>query len=433
MLRTRLHTNRHSRIRGLILAIACVAVVFTGCSEEPRRQVLVWTDVPALLDYAILFNQDSDTYAVEVASRPDLIGALQSETRVPDLVIGRYLNQAVAEQLFDEAGTIVSRAGGPQQFYPGFLAMGRFGNVQRLVPVSFDVPAVLFADALSPDPEHRLMLELDAIRSAAGAFNDAGPAGTGVLGYSPLWDTEFLRTLTTSRGVAFRHGPAGGTLWSTEPLRETLSFAAEWVFEVNEGPEQSDAFAVRYLTRPHRDLVRDGRIGFAFVSGSEFLGWPDSQTVGLHARWVAHDGVIFVRDSVVMAGVPRETSNAQGARAFLNWLLSDDTQQHLIEQARDSGHARHGIAGGFSSIIHINERVLLEARPDLVGRIPPVSVLRWPQRLPHMWPRMRDEAVIPWVRDQIRAGNSSESPETRIQNWLRQQEPVNRPDSSRNR
>ncbi|TVQ26093.1 MAG: carbohydrate ABC transporter substrate-binding protein [Spirochaetaceae bacterium] len=428
MLLKRFRKNRRTdRFRPFVLAVLFVTIL-AGCADEPVSRVRIWTDMPEMLDYAILFNQQQDTFTVEVESRRQLLSTLQDSDATPDLVIGRHLNQAAAEELFAEIGSVVAASGGPQQFYPGFLAMGRFGNVQRLLPVSFDLPAVVFTDAITPDPEFRLYLELDDIRDAAAAFNEPGSAGTGRMGYSPLWDDDFTRVLADAYRVAFRQGPGGGILWSSEPLRDALSFAGEWVVELNEGPERSDDFHRRYLTRPRVDLVNDGRIGFAFTTGQDFFGSSNAERPNLNLRWVARDGVISVPDSLVMAGIPERALNSAGARAFIRWLLNRETQHELLEAAAVSDHGSPGIAGGFSSIVRVNERDLLELHPYMLGRIPPASTLRWPARYPQMWPRMRDEAVIPWMQEQIRLGEYTGSPENRIQTWLRQQE---RP-SSRN-
>lgn len=422
MLHTQSPKNRLSKVLVAVVSLFLFVMVLGGCAETPQRQVRVWTDVPEVLDYAILFNEQSEAFDLEVETREHLLDALLSEPEAPDLIIGRYLNQSAADSVFGEIGTVVAQTGGPQRFYPGFLAMGRFGDVQRLLPVSFELSAVVFADAIDLQPDFRLWLEFEAIREAAAAYNAEGPAGSERMGYSPLWHDDFARILLEAHEVSFRQGSGGGTIWSAAPLREALSFAGSWVSELNDGPDASDEFQRRYLTHPSVELVKDGRVGFAFVASSELARNGFAGPVDLDSRWVAHNGSLAVRDTVVMAGIPRRARNQAGAEAFLRWLVDRDTQRDLLERAARSSRLSAGILGGFSSLVRVNERDMLEVNPDLLGRVPPASVLRWPPRLPQMWPRMRDEALLPWVQERIRSGDYEGSPEEPIRSWLRQQE-----------
>ncbi|MFP4509234.1 MAG: hypothetical protein ACLFNQ_03810 [Spirochaetaceae bacterium] len=419
--------NRHNNVCKGAVSLFLFVMVLGGCAETPQRQIRVWTDVPEVLDYAILFNEQSEAFDIEVEARENLLDALQSEPEAPDLLIGRYLNQAAGDSVFRDVGAVVSQAGGSQQFYPEFLALGRFDDAQRLLPVSFELSAVVFADAIDPEPDFRLSLELEAIREAAAAYNVAGPAGSERMGYSPLWHDEFARVLLEAHEVSFRRGAGGGTIWSAAPLREALSFAGSWVSDLNDGPDRSDAFQERYLTLPGVDLVKDGRVGFAFVPSSELLQSGFAEPGVYDSRWVAHNGSIAVRDTVIMAGIPRRADNRNGAEAFLRWLVDRETQRELLEGATRSPRFSAGILGGFSSLIRVNERDMLQIYPDVLGRVPPASVLRWPPRLPQMWPAMRDEAILPWVQEQIRAGDYERSPEASIEGWLRRQEVPNSP------
>ena len=65
-----------------------------------------------------------------------------------------------------------------------------------------------------------------------------------------------------------------------------------------------------------------------------------------------------------------------------------------------------GIAGGFSGLKAVNELAFPQVYPRLIGRIPPEELLEAPGPFPEAWPEIKDQVLLPWLREAV----SAESP-----------------------
>ena len=81
-----------------------------------------------------------------------------------------------------------------------------------------------------------------------------------------------------------------------------------------------------------------------------------------------------------------------------------------------------GIAGGFSSIRTVNEKLFPLYYPSLLGKMPPAHYLKPPDILPSKWPELRKDIVLPLLLEAT-GPNPPVDPnatlEARIQAWLK--------------
>lgn len=401
--------------------IAVGALVLGACAGNRSEPVRIWTSEPAIADYVSLYNADREGAPVEVRAieRGSGYRELSESERTPDLIIDRHLVKPAARSIFETVDGLTDDSGG--SYYRSLLEGGRIEGNQYLLPLSFDVPAVMFAEAWEPPQDDRRTIDLIELREAAAAFNAIADGRAERLGYSPLWQDDFLRAAIDMFGVRFRSGPDEMPLWSRDGLQEMLEFLERWSAGENEGAETELDFQRRYLVAPGNRAVQNGIAGFWYTTAASYYSLPDAERTGLDVRWLSRDGVLPVGDRVLYAGVPRAAENRSGARRLLRWLTEEAVQSRLISASARNHEPKFGFAGGFSALHAVNERVLSETHPEMTGRVPVNAELRRPDVEHPLWPRMSGEIIVPWLANALR-GEEQPALRDRLEGWIRQQE-----------
>ena len=95
----------------------------------------------------------------------------------------------------------------------------------------------------------------------------------------------------------------------------------------------------------------------------------------------------------------------------------------LLEAARNNRmhETSFGIAGGFSGMKSVTERIFPQFYPDLLGHIPPENYLSPPEILPRNWMDIKERVILPYLRESIRhsADTESRTLERRVSDWYR--------------
>lgn len=411
-----------NRLPPYIVLFASVILTALACTPSGNEPVTLWTSEPELTDYLTWYNANVDGPPVEVRAidRGSGYRRLRESDTPPDLIVDRNLVKVDAPERYRSLNTIVE--GRRDAFYTPILRAGASRDTQYLLPLSFDVPAVMFAGAWSPPQDDRLSIEIETLIEAAREWNSESGGRPVRMGYSPLWQQEFLHAALDMYGARFRSGPETLPLWSREAIDVLKGDFQSWSEENNEGPAVEDDFRSRYLVAPGNRAVQSGEAGFWFTTAARYYSLPDAETAGLDVRWLSRNGVISVGDRVLWAAIPSRASNREGAEAVLRWLSDEHAQGTMIRAAYRSSEPSFGFASGFSTLKRVNERDLSEAAPELTGRIPVSSHLRGPDVEHALWPQMAQEAILPWLDAELRESNGTESLTDRLQGWIRQQE-----------
>ncbi len=401
--------------------IAATTLLLAACGGNQNEPVRVWTSEPAIADYISRYNADREGAPVEVRAieRGSAYRELSESQSAPDLIIDRHLAKPAARSAFETVDGLVGDSIG--SYYRSLLEGGRIDGDQYLLPLSFDVPAVIFAEAWEAPQDRRRTIDLLEVREAAASFNRFADGRAEQLGYSPLWQDEFLRAGVDLFEVRFRSGPDEMPLWSREGLQEMLDFFGEWSADENEGVSTELDFKRRYLVAPGNRAVQNGIAGFWYTTASSFYSLPDSERAGLKIRWLSRDGMLPVGDRVLYAGIPRSAENRSGGRRVLRWLTDEAVQSRLISAAARSREPQFGFAGGFSTLYPVNERALSETHPELTGRVPVNDELHRPVVEHPLWPSMSDAVIIPWLDNALR-GEEQHPLRDQLERWIRQQE-----------
>jgi ABC-type glycerol-3-phosphate transport system substrate-binding protein len=402
---------RH-RIVALLIPLA-----LCSCGLLQEQTVKLITDRPEMAAYVERFNARQTDVRVEIIydeapSQVALAGRVAG-----DVVIAQWLASPSIMARFDSLADIVKPSRiDPAWFYPGLLAMGSRDNRPILLPLSFSLPAIVsYRPAVAADLPN-LALPLDTMRAMGKAFNATGKNGPAAIGFSPLWNSQFLFDASLLLGVRFRAGRNGQAVWDADALSRTVELARSWIAEVNGGAAADKVFADRTLVQPSAKLLSAKKILFALMPFADYFSLPEEKRRNLDFRWLSDGRNIPVRDDVLLAGVLRSARNKGGARAFLEWFFSPQTQRSLLEVNQSRRIGVFCIANGFSSFKSINEKDLPQKYPLLLGRIPPESLLLFPDTLPDDWAAVRDEVIGPWL-SRSAAGEERQTLEKVLDEW----------------
>lgn len=375
------------------------------------------TDRPEIAAYVERFNARQTDVRVEITYDEAPSRAVLAGRVAGDVVIAQWLASPAIMAKFDSLADVVKPSRiDPGWFYPGLLAMGSRDNRPILLPLSFSLPAIVYYRTSFSADLPNLALPLDTMRAMGGAFNAAGKNGPTAIGFSPLWNDQFLFDAALLLGVRFRPGRNGQAVWDADALSRTVQLVRSWIGETNGGAAVDKAFADRTLVQPSAKLLSSKKILFALMPFSDYFSFPEEKRRNFDFRWLSDGKTIPVEEDVLFAGVLRSARNKRGARAFLEWFFSPQTQRSLLEVNQSRRIGVFCIANGFSSFKAINEKDLPQRYPLLLGRIPPESLLVFPDTLPDNWPAVRDEVIAPWLSQAV-AGLERQTLEKALSDW----------------
>jgi ABC-type glycerol-3-phosphate transport system substrate-binding protein len=391
-------------IRHLAAPLAAVLLA-AGCGLLPDPAVRLATSRTEVAAYVERFNARQDEFRVEVRWR-ESPAQVVLDGEAFDVVIGEELAAASVMDRLESLGDIVKPGRlDPAGFYPGLLAMGSRDNRPLAVPLSFDLPAMVFLRGALPEDLPPLVIDIETVRSLARPVNAIGKGGgLSTVGFSPLWDAEFLLLSARLFGARPRAGRAGSFSWDPAGLQASVEFTRSWISEDNGGAALDRAFAARNLVQPWERLLTSRKILFALMPFTEFLALPEEKRRDLDYRWLSRANAIPVRDTVLFAAVPRAARNKRGAKAFVEWFASPATQRELAEVNRSLRLGVFGVTSGFPALETLNEEDLPQLHPSLLGRVPAAALLSFPEPLPSGWFRLRDGAVLPWLEQAATTG-----------------------------
>ena len=123
--------------------ILLLAFVLISCSNNKTAQI--WTDRPELAFYAEYFNAVQNQYKVSVRHMAFPTAELR-RSNSPDLIVASWLKNSSTTANFRSLDNLfgtnkLSRS----IFYHHLLTGGRINRNQYLLPVSFNIPALMFS------------------------------------------------------------------------------------------------------------------------------------------------------------------------------------------------------------------------------------------------------------------------------------------------
>ena len=384
---------------------------------------VLWTDRPEFALYAEYFNAGQDTWKIETRFFEAPSHKLtEHEGPRPDIVAGSWLKSVSTRSLFRPLdGLFQQDRLSMEAFYQRLLDLGNIDGKQYLLPVSFNIPALVFARDRGELLSNPFTAGLEEIKALGKAFNVETGGVYSRMGFSPAWDDDFLFVSAALFGASFREDSPLD--WDKEALERALAYIEAWINEANTGIQAEDDFTFKYFYDPPSKLAINGRILFFYMSSSDFFTLPQERRASLDFRWIAGEETIPLSEDMVYLGIYRHTRAKKAAEAFTRWFFREDTQRFFLEEARGKrlNETRFGIANGFSALRTVTEEVFPQFYPGLLGHIPPGSFLSPQNILPRNWMAMKERVILPYLHDRIRSGNRSgiRSLDRRLGDWNR--------------
>lgn len=409
-----------------ILPFLFVAVSFISCTKNEENKAIIWTDIVEFASYAELFNATHADNKVVVVYKKDPAMLLPPEKNeiVPDIVIGSWLKNADVRKNFKSVDFFFDEEKiSKNSFYRQLLDYGRINDKQYLLPVCFNLPAVIYdrknAGLLSPSP----MITVNAIMDKGIEFNRKNKNGNfTAIGFSPVWFPDFMYIMTKLNGASYMQ--KGVTFsWNDEAVKKSVDRIMAWGEESGVDSPSAQNFQFRYLYMPGYRSVSIDRCLFAYMNSNGLFSMNSAQSANISFKWISQDGRIPIEDDIVTLGIYRKLVTSPAAEEFIAWFMQEENQVKLLERTKklNLDTINFGIAGGFSSLKDVNEKSYPALYRELLGNLPPADYLSVPDMLPVQWMSLKTNVIIPYLVDRT-SGTSTDDIklENRVAEWSKQ-------------
>jgi ABC-type glycerol-3-phosphate transport system substrate-binding protein len=399
------HLIRKLLTLGLLLS---PGLFFGSCGLRDSNTAVLWTDRPEFAFYTEYFNARQGDYKIEARYFESLAKKLRDTNgSYPDIVAGSWLKSAATRSLFRPLDTFFKKEQiSKESFYPSLLALGNIDGKQYLLPVSFNIPALIFARNQGESLSSPFTITLEEIKELGKKYNIENNGIYSRMGFSPAWDDDFLFVSAVLFGASFKE--ASPLEWDNAALEQTMSFIQGWIREANTGIQAEDDFTFKYFYDPPAKLIQSGRILFFHMGSSEFFILPQERRDSLDFRWIAGKDTIPLSENMVFYGIFRKSKASKAANAFTQWLFKEETQRLFLEAGKTNrlNETRFGIANGFSALRTVTEQIFPQYYPSLLGRMPPETFLSPPNILPQNWTAIKERVILPYLHDRVRTPES---------------------------
>ncbi|MDR0321097.1 MAG: hypothetical protein LBI28_06315 [Treponema sp.] len=396
-----------------------LAAVLISCGGNRTAQI--WTDRPEMALYGEYFNSVQNQYKVNVKFVEFPAVELGKQDR-PDIVVSSWLKNGSTGSHFKSLDNLF---GGKKLsrgiFYQRLLAAGRVDRTQYLLPVSFNIPALIFSKGREQSLSSQFTIDFDEVKRLSKNYNVLSGGVYTRMGFSPLWNDNLLVTIAVLSGAAFRE--ANPLVWDSSALEKALVFINNWTREINTNNQAEEDFTFKYFFEPPERLVQSGRILFSYMESSDLFLLSEESKSHLDFRWIIDQNRIPVTEDLVYLGIPKRAKAARTSDAFIRWFFKPETQRLILEYSRANrvNESIFGICGGFSSLSPVSEQIYPLFYPELLGRMPPSEHFSILNVLPANWLVIKERVVLPYIRQRARAEKADGiyPLERRLSDWVK--------------
>lgn len=407
------------------LFVLAAITVITGCSSK-NQPLVIWTDNVEFASYTELFNASQKDIKAVCIYKENILDSLPAKKgeRRPDILAGSWLRSGMHHNQFASAGRVFNDAVNPENFYSSLLESGKRGNTQYLIPVSFNIPVVVFDLNHSDDLKKKgssTSISVEEIREFSAEFNKTTRDGLYTkMAFAPQWNTDFLYLLLASRGISFTF-KSNQILYNTQLLSDYRTYIEEWTTSINTSTNDEKDFAFKYLYTPSYKQVLQNRSLFAFDYSNNIMALPDELISKIDFRWVTSNSKTYAAENDIMAGIYRRSHNKSAAVKFLQWFFNPKNQEQMLKRktSMNLDTINFGLAGGFSSIREVNERILPVYYHCLMANVPDAQSIKAPGVYPPFWKEIKADIIIPYITAELNHSQNIVSITQQYADWLK--------------
>lgn len=411
-------------IKTVMIFFASLLVL--SCKKKEIPHIVIWTDNIEFMSYVEHFNSTHKDLKAVVVYKKEVAKFLPvaKDEIQPDIVVGSWLMNSNVRKNFEPVDFFFKESKlSLLDFYNQLLEYGKMNNRQYLLPVSFNLPAMVFNKKNETLVGTDHFLTLDQVKlTSAGLNNKTDKNVYTSMGYGPSWDSDFLYLVSKLNGAAY-HEKGSSFMCDEEAISKTITQIKDWTIARNTDTSSEQNFQFRYLYMPKYNQVTSGRCLYAFLTSDEIFTLTKAQSSSLSFRWIIQNEKIPVEDNLVTMGIYKEAENPRIAEKFIEWFMNEDTQKQLIERTENMklNTTNFGIAGGFSSLKQVNEKNYPAFYRELFGNLPPENYICVPNILPARWESILSNVIKPYLADSTKTDAVSvKSLRERISEWEKQ-------------
>ncbi len=391
------------------MLLAVVAITATACTGNGDTPLVIWSNVPDVAFVVERYNLVEEG-TVHFRYVPDLVQALTQERSDADVVIGRWVNTPIVNNLMvpvEEYETDRPNGSNQVPVHSRF-----FTNTDSWIPLSYNVPVLVYyqprtemtTDFAVSFPE---LVEKTRWRSA----DVEAPL------FAPTSSRRGLYGVYKSLGFSPSVTEEGYPAWSETVLREAIQEVRSWQDEVYGGAAAERSYRDEYLYEPLLRQLENGRVAVAYGESNTMFTWSFLGDHSFGFRWLSRpDGRIEVNENVVYGGVLRNSRRPDRAFQFLTWLTTADVQEDLVREKVASRIDTFGFLEGFSTVPEVNISLSESIYPRFRDRVPSPGILALPSVLPRYWNEATEQVVAPFLENP----QGVEELRLRLDRWYRQ-------------
>lgn len=416
--------RKHICLKAVLIALA--AMLIAGCSKNNDKTLILWTDNVEFASYVELFNASQDEVKIATVYKTELVDALDNlkDMRKPDILAGSYLACGMQKKYYASLDKVFSDEGlHEEDFYSDLLKAGKSGKTQYLLPVSFNL-GTFVCDISNKEiiDQDSTLVTFDQLKTYSKSFNSKTRENIYTkMGFAPQWNSDFLYMVLVANNVTFNIEKE--TLKYNIPLIEKCyDFLIEWTNTINTSSNDERDFAFKYLYTPFNKQVLQQKSLFAYTSSNKLLSLSEDQIDKVDFYWFCHENQSPVLEDMVMMGIYKNTKNKSKAMKFISWFMNEESQEAMIDRriSMNLDTNTFGIAGGFSSLIDVNEHVLPVYYKCLLAKIPESTLPKAPQSYPSTWPVIKKEIITPYLLNAVNGNKDTQGFASSYTNWINQ-------------
>lgn len=421
-----MHKKKNSlKLVHIIFSIFLVTI-FSSCSKKDNR-IVIWTSSSEFAPYIELFNSQHKTKAVLVYkdNTADALPPANDELK-PDIVLGSYLRNNKTKKYFDSIDYLFDRQIiSTDDFYPALRKAGEISYKQYLLPVSFNLPLVLFSLENKDFVKNDYTISLEQIKTTGTDFIKKNKKGNFTrIGFAPQSNKDFLYTTTRLFDTKFKQYKTNDFTYNKQALENAIAYITEWIKTEHGSIQTESDFVYKYLSLVDSKKVFSGRTLYTYTTSNKLFQLPSDQLAKMDFRWIKNNEQIPVEDSMTMMGISKWATNYAGAVEFIEWFYSTATQKTILEQKSNfqPNTIEFGIVGGFSAVKEVNEKILPTFYTKLLSNIPSHEAFYVSEPKSSHWEKIKDKVIIPYIQDSIniQEGQTLKSLEERYSDWKKQ-------------
>lgn len=380
--------------------------IFSSCSSQKTNKVVIWTSCREFVQYQELFNNTHPDCKVIIAYKenPALSLPPAKDELPPDIIIGNWLNSDDIIGNFKSLDFLFDRKNiSSSIFYPQLLEMGKKRSTQYLLPVSFNLPCVIFSNENKTLIQDNYTLSLDQIRDISKEFNSKKKNNSYTkMGFTPTCNEDFLYLVTKLFNTDF-YSKNQVIHFNKENLQKSIDYIKEWTTTYNTSVQNESDFSFKYLQCPIYRQVTSGKLLFAYTTSDQIFKILHEQDLNIDYRWISQDGNIPIEDSNVMLGIYDKTDNLANASEFITWFFRPETQDSILKRKNNLSLDTDyfGIAGGFSSIIEVTEKILPIYYIQTISNLPPSQMLQSGLKYNARWDSYKSKVIQQYIQSEI--------------------------------